>query len=92
MVDAEKAFEDALLVFGGDTQTAVGDRDFDVGALGAGIQAAADGHRGTGWGVGHRVVEQVRQRGDQQRGIAVQDQQWPVRARRHNDVDQQVVS
>jgi hypothetical protein len=40
LVDAEKAFADALLVLGGDAQAAIGDGDFDVGALGAGIQAA----------------------------------------------------
>src|SRR5947209_13274978 len=49
LVDAKEAFEDALLVFGVDAQAAVGDGDFDVGAVRAGLEAAADGYRGSGW-------------------------------------------
>ena len=51
LVDAKEAFEDALLVFGVDAQAAVGDGDFDVGAVRAGLEAAADGYRGSGWGI-----------------------------------------
>ena len=74
LVDAKEAFEDALLVFLFDAQATVGDGDFDESAVRAAVEAAADGHRGARWGVGHRVVEQVGQRGDQQGGVAVEQQ------------------
>jgi len=57
-----------------DAQATVGDGDFDESAVRAAVEAAADGHRGVRWGVGHRVVEQVGQRGDQQGGVAVEQQ------------------
>jgi hypothetical protein len=65
LVDAEEAFEDALLVFGVslvfgvDAQAAVGDGNFDV----AGVEPAADRDRRAGWGLGDRIVQQVGQRG-----------------------------
>ena len=67
LVSAIEAFEHTLLVGLGYADPPVGDGDLDITVH----QPPTDRHGGARRGVRHRVVQQVRQRGDQQRAIAL---------------------